>query len=88
VIHQTGEPQPVPRAALGEASLPYLQTVERVAAAQAEGECLLFLVRSDAYDTFAEALRIARSRRCLTSKLPVPGQGELDLSIFTKADPI
>jgi len=80
VIYGGEEPTEVPRGELGKRDQAFFQVVERVAAAQDEGACLLLLVRDDSHATFTDARRIARSRRCLTSKLPLPGQGDLDLS--------
>jgi hypothetical protein len=82
VVYQGAQRQAVPREALSNRNSAFFQAVERVAEAQADGACLLFLVRSDAFETFAEAQQIARARRCLTSKLPIPGQGAIDLSVF------
>lgn len=82
VIYDGGKRTPVARKQLGNREQPYFQLVERTAEAQDKGACLLFLVRGDAYGTYSDAQRIARSRRCLTSKLPVPGQGDIDVSVF------
>lgn len=49
-----------------------------------EDATLIFLVREDGVGTYQHARNIARSRYVQTGKLPVLGQGRLDLSLFDK----
>ncbi len=86
VIYDGQERTSVARNSLGSRDQPFFQLVERVAEAQDTGACLLLMVRSDAYGTYSDAQRIARSRRCLTSKLPIPGNGEVDVSAFSEPE--
>ena len=44
---------------------------------------IIFLVRDDGLATYELASRIARSRYARNGKLPVIGQGRIDLSLFT-----
>ena len=43
---------------------------------------VIFLVREDALDTYFAAYNIARGRYARAGKLPVIGQGQIDLSVF------
>jgi len=43
---------------------------------------VVFLMRSDAISTYHTASQVARQNYCRNGKLPVVGQGQLDLSIF------
>jgi len=43
---------------------------------------IIFLIRSDGYGTWGRARGIARRRGALTGKLPVIGQGHIDLRLF------
>jgi seryl-tRNA synthetase len=45
---------------------------------------LIFLMRSDGISTYHRASAIARKNYCRNGKLPVLGQGKLDLSIFRR----
>jgi len=43
---------------------------------------IIFLVREDALGTYFAAYDIARARYARAGKLPVIGQGQIDLSVF------
>jgi len=45
---------------------------------------IIFLIRSDGYGVWQRARKTARSRGALTGKLPVVGQGHIDLRLFKK----
>ena len=45
---------------------------------------LIFLVRSDGISTYFVARDVARSKNCRNGKLPIIGQGEIDLSLVKK----
>jgi hypothetical protein len=45
---------------------------------------VIFLIRSDGYGTYSHANNVARSRGARTGKLPVVGQGHIDLRLFKK----
>ncbi len=45
---------------------------------------VIFLVRSDGISTYFVARDVARSKNCRNGKLPIVGQGEIDLSLFKK----
>mgnify|MGYP006971786286 CR=1 FL=1 len=52
------------------------------AIAQDETKILVFLVREDGYSAYRTAERFARTNSALIAKLPILGQGKLDLSRF------
>ncbi len=45
---------------------------------------VIFLVREDALDTYFAAHDIARTHYARAGKLPVIGQGRIDLSVFNQ----
>ena len=65
---------------------PYLQrtTVLSVPDAKQPKGIVIFLVREDALDTYFAAYNIARGRYARAGKLPVIGQGQIDLSVFNE----
>ncbi len=53
--------------------------------AQQDKATIVFLVRPDGVSSYYTARSVARSRYCRNGKLPVPGQGPIDLSVFADA---
>ncbi len=62
---------------------PEFETVCKQVAASDKG-IVVFLIRSDGYGTYGRANSVARSRGARTGKLPVVGQGNIDLHLFKK----
>ncbi len=60
----------------------FLALLDRIAK-QPKG-IVIFLVRDDALDTYFAAHDIARSHYARAGKLPVIGQGQIDLSVFNQ----
>lgn len=58
----------------------YLGLLDRIA--QLEKERVVFLLRPEGVGMYGLASRIARERRCRYGKIPVPGEGPIDLSNF------
>ncbi len=58
----------------------YLELLQDVG--DSEDRRLVFLVRSGGINTFNTASRRAKIERARHGKMPVPGEGELDLSLF------
>ncbi len=61
-------------------SLPFVELLDKIGA-QKKGT-VIFLVREDAVYTYNIASSVARSRYCPNGKLPVEGNGKIDLSKF------
>jgi len=61
-------------------SLPFVELLDKIGA-QSKGT-VIFLVRQDAVYTYNIASSVARSRFCPNGKLPVEGNGKIDLSKF------
>ncbi|MFK7779415.1 MAG: hypothetical protein QM501_15025 [Gimesia sp.] len=61
-------------------SLPFVELLDKIGA-QNKGT-VIFLVRQDAVYTYNIASSVARSRFCPNGKLPVEGNGKIDLSKF------
>jgi chaperonin cofactor prefoldin len=64
------------------ASVEYRQLLERLAAAK--DQSIVFLVREDGVGTYYRARDIARNAYVRNGKLPVMGQGRIDLTMFRK----
>ncbi|MFH1301618.1 MAG: hypothetical protein ABIK07_11205 [Planctomycetota bacterium] len=64
-------------------SLPFVELLDKIGA-QPKGT-VIFLVRQDAVYTYNIASGVARSRFCSNGKLPVEGNGKIDLSKFKNA---
>ena len=81
VFLQEEPPRRVRRADIGadETFLAFLDAIAR----QPKG-IVIFLVREDALDTYFAAYNIARERYAQAGKLPVIGQGQIDLSVFNQ----
>jgi len=60
----------------------FIELVDRVA--KQDQERIVFLLRPDGVRSFNSAANIARQRQCRYGKIPVPGEGPLDLSMFKK----
>ncbi|NIP92500.1 MAG: hypothetical protein GWO24_03125 [Akkermansiaceae bacterium] len=58
----------------------YHQLLQQIG--DSKNRSLVFLVRDDGFGAFRTASRKAKVERVRHGKLPVPGQGELDLSLF------
>ena len=61
-------------------SPPFLALLERVA--KQEKRRVVFLLRPEGVRTYNAASRVAREKQCRYGKIPVPGEGPLDLSMF------
>ena len=61
-------------------SLPFVELLDKIGA-QSKGT-VIFLIRQDAVYTYNIASSVARSRYCPNGKLPVEGNGKIDLSKF------
>ncbi|WP_339731621.1 hypothetical protein [uncultured Gimesia sp.] len=64
-------------------SLPFVELLDKIGA-QNKGT-VIFLIREDAVYTYNIASSVARSRYCPNGKLPVEGNGKIDLSKFKNA---
>lgn len=64
----------------------FFKEVERAAGLPRGGGCLVFLVRADGVATFSAAQALAKERRCLTGKVPVPTAGDIDISAIEVTD--
>ena len=72
-------PIAIPRAAMAT-DLRFIKLLDRVA--QQERGTVIFLVRPNGVGNYYHGKNIARTRYCRNGKLPVPGEGALDLSVF------
>lgn len=81
VIYEGAEPQRVRRADLASDET-FLDLLKRVAAAPKA--TVIFLVREDALGTYYAARNVAYQNGARNGKLPVIGQGKIDLSLFEK----
>lgn len=79
VIHEPPQSIVVLRAGM-ETSEVYLKVLDRVAGQ--EDATIVFLVRPSGIATYNQARQIARLRYARNGKLPVPGEGPIDLSLF------
>jgi uncharacterized protein YlxW (UPF0749 family) len=87
VIHGASEPQRIVGAEIGAQGGEFYKLLERIAGTP-KGE-VVFLVRPDGVNTYNAARNAARSMYTTNGyakvgKLPVPSQGNIDLSIFRK----
>lgn len=84
VIFEGGKEVRIRRADLDKAGGDFHQLVDKVSK-QPKGS-VIFLLRSDpaAISTYNTARYVARARYCPNGKLPVPGNGKIDLSVFEK----
>jgi len=81
VIYEGKTPKRIRRADL-RSDETYLALLNRIA--EAPKDTVIFLVRDDGLGTFYTARAVARSKYARNGKLPVPGQGKLDLSVFER----
>ena len=81
ILHTTVPPLKIPRAELAKSN-PFKEAVKRVAAQ--EKATIVFLVRQDGADAFNAARRLADEEGARSGKLPLVGNGEVDLSFFNK----
>lgn len=63
--------------------LPFIQLLDTIS--QQDKGSVVFLVRPDGVSSYYTARSVAISRYCRNGKLPVPGQGPIDLSVFANA---
>ena len=87
VIHGEGEPQQVRGGDIAKEGEAFFKLLEKVAA-QPSGE-IIFLLRPDGVNTYNSARNYARSTYTTNGyarngKLPVPTQGNIDLSVFRR----
>jgi len=81
VVYEGEKPRRVLRADLGS-DKDFLALLDRVAADSKA--TVIFLVRDDGLSTYYAARSLARSHFARNGKLPVIGQGKIDLSMFDK----
>jgi polyhydroxyalkanoate synthesis regulator phasin len=81
VIYGGDEPRPVRRADL-RTDAAFLELLDRIA--DSEKQTVVFLVRDDAVGTYMAARNVAIEKYARNGKLPVIGQGKIDLSLFKK----
>jgi hypothetical protein len=81
VLHQGPSPKRIRKADIAS-STDYLNLVETVA--KQEKERIVFLVRDDGLSTYSAASRVAQDKYARAGKIPIIGQGKLDLSMFQK----
>jgi len=81
VIHEGDKPQRVRRADLATSEA-FIDLLKRVS--QRDDGTIIFLVRTDGLGTYYTARSIARANYVRNGKLPVTGDGEIDLSLFDK----
>lgn len=81
VVHERDEPHRVRRGDLGKDE-PFLKLLDRIA--DTEDETVIFLLRPDGVGTYNIARNVARAHYCRNGKLPILGQGRIDLSIFQR----
>ena len=79
VLHDTAEPKRILRAEMST-NLDYIGLLDRVALA--DKGTVIFLVRPNGVSNYYTARSIALSRYARNGKLPVPGEGALDLTMF------
>jgi hypothetical protein len=81
VLHNVDPPQRIRRADMA-AEEAFIKLLDQVA--QSEKQRVVFLVRDDGLSTYLAARSLADSHEARRGKLPVIGQGRLDLSYFNK----
>lgn len=79
-------PERVPAAEISNRDKAFFKTVERVAALPDGTGCLVLLVRADGVATFRAAQSLAKERRCLSGKVPLPAVGDVDISAIEVAE--
>lgn len=79
VVHSPSQTVTVPRAGIGTHPK-YRQVVDYAAAR--DDRILVFLVRADGRVSFHQARDFARANGVVTSKVPLPGAGDIDLKEF------
>lgn len=79
VIHESPQAVAVVRAGM-ETNAKYLKVLEHVAAQK--DATIIFLIRPKGIATYNQARLIARARFARNGKLPLPGEGAIDLSLF------
>ena len=84
VLHEANPPKRIPRGEIAT-NPDYLAALKNVAAG--EKRSIIFLLRSDAIDVYYAAADVARQNYARNGKLPVIGQGEIDLSVFRRENP-
>lgn len=82
VIHQGGQRQRIARGKL-RTDATFLGLLDRIA--DTKNGTVVFLLRSDGVGTYRAASALARAHYCRNGKLPVPGRGPIDLSLFRQA---
>ena len=83
VMHEGETPHRVRRGKLG-ADAKFVALLKRVA--EADDQTVVFLVRDDAISTYTLAKRVAASHYARNGKIPVIGQGRIDLSLFEEGN--
>lgn len=79
ILYQGGKQTKIARASFAKDGR-YLGLLDRVA--KQEKERVVFLLRPEGMNTYGVAARIARERQCRYGKIPVPGEGPIDLQLF------
>ena len=83
VIYANDKPQRVRRGQL-VSDARFVNLLKRVA--KADKETVVFLVRDDAIGTYTAAKRVASTHYARNGKIPVIGQGRIDLSLFQQKE--
>jgi cell division protein FtsB len=81
VVFEGDKPHMVRRADI-RTDAKFLELLTRIA--DSEKDTLVFLVRDDAVSTYIAARTVATEKYARNGKLPVIGQGKIDLSLFKK----
>ena len=79
MLHTSKEPQRVRQADLA-AEKAFIGLLDQVA--ESEKQSVIFLVRNDGLSTYRTARSLANAHEARNGKLPVIGQGRLNLSYF------
>lgn len=82
VVLHDGSGRKIPTGKL-RTDLPFIQLLDSIS--QQDKGSVVFLVRPDGVSSYYTARSVAISRYCRNGKLPVPGQGPIDLSVFARA---
>jgi len=80
---EPARPIAVPAATIAT-SAPFLKLLDRIA--DQPDATIVFLVRPKGVTTYNTARTIARTKSAHNGKLPVPGEGRIDLSLFSKVN--
>ena len=81
VVYENDEPLEVPAAGI-PSSAEFIRFLDRVA--KTPDGAVVFMIRSDAFPTYFVARSVARERSCRNGKLPLVGEGPVDLSVVRK----